>query len=96
VVAYSKNDLTVSLEPTRTGPGKVSIQARFRNDSVASTFNKVSMQAAVPKSQKLRLEPISSPSIEVGEESMQSLRVTASKGVPPQKIKLTRQLYVYG
>lgn len=80
-MAYSKNDLTVSLQPTRTGPGKVSIQATFRNDSIGSTFEKVNMQAAVPKSQKLRLEPISSPTIPVGEESVQSLRVTASQGV---------------
>jgi Adaptin C-terminal domain len=81
VVAYSKNDLTVSLQPTRTGPGKVSIQAIFRNDSIGSTFEKVNMQAAVPKSQKLRLEPINSPTIQVGEEGVQNLRITASQGV---------------
>jgi hypothetical protein len=39
------------------------------------------MLAAVAKSQKLRLEPISSPTISVGEESTQSLRITATKGV---------------
>lgn len=81
IVAYSKNDLTVSLQPTRIGPGKVSIEATFRNDSIGSTFEKVNMQAAVPKSQKLRLEPISNPTIAVGEESIQSLRITATKGV---------------
>ena len=83
IVAYSKNDLTVSLQPTRTGQGKVSIEAIFRNDSIAATFQNVNMQAAVPKSQKLRLEPISSTTISVGEESTQSLRITAAKGVLP-------------
>jgi AP-1 complex subunit gamma-1 len=81
VVAYSKNDLTVSLQPTRTGPATVSIVAIFRNDSIATTFNKVNMQVAVPKSQKLTLLPISSPTIAVGGESTQSLRVQATKGV---------------
>ena len=83
IVAYSKNDLTVSLQPTRTGPGRVSIQAIFRNDSIGSQFEKVNMQAAVPKSQKLKLEPISSASIAVGDESTQSLRITAAVGVFP-------------
>jgi AP-1 complex subunit gamma-1 len=39
------------------------------------------MQAAVPKSQKIKLEPISSSTIPVGEESTQSLRITATEGV---------------
>jgi AP-1 complex subunit gamma-1 len=81
IVAYSKNDLTVSLQPTRTGPGKVSIRALFRNDSVSGKFEKVNMQAAVPKSQKLKMDPISSTKISVGEESVQTLRITATKGV---------------
>ena len=87
VVAYSKNDLTVSLQPTRTGPGRVSIQAVFRNDSIASKFEKVNMLVAVPKSQKLKLEPISSPIISVGEESTQSLRINAAQGVMPRNHK---------
>ena len=78
VVAYSKNDLTISFQPTRTGSGKVSIQAIFRNDSIGSTFEKVNMQVAVPKTQKLRLEPISSANIPVGEESSQNLRITTT------------------
>ena len=80
-MAYSKNDLTVSLQPTRAGPGKVSVQATFRNDSIASTFQNVNMLVAVAKSQKLSLQPISSQTISVGEESVQSLRITATKGV---------------
>ena len=80
-MAYTKNDLTVSFQPTRTGPGRVSIQATFRNDSIGSSFEKVNMQVAVPKSQKLRLEPISSPTVAVGEESTQNLRITAAQGV---------------
>ena len=81
MVAYSKNDLTVSFQPSRTGPGKVSIQATFRNDSIGSSFERVNMQVAVPKSQRLRLEPISSPTIAVGQESTQNLRITATQGV---------------
>jgi AP-1 complex subunit gamma-1 len=81
VVAYAKNDLTISFQPTNSGAGKLSIQAVFRNDSIASTFSKVNMQVAVPKSQKLRLEPISSSTIPVGGESTQNLRITATQGV---------------
>lgn len=81
MVAYSKNDLTVSLQPTRTGPGKVTVQATFRNDSINAKFENVNMLVAVPRSQKLKLEPISSPTISVGEESVQTFQVTATQGV---------------
>jgi AP-1 complex subunit gamma-1 len=39
------------------------------------------MLVAVPKSQKLKLEPISSANIGTGEESTQNMRITAAKGV---------------
>ena len=80
-MAYSKNDLSVSLQPTRAGPGRVSIHAIFRNDSIGYNFEKVNMLVAVPKNQKLRLEPISSPNIAVGGESTQGMRITAAAGV---------------
>jgi len=92
VVAYSKNDLTVSLLPTRTGPATVSIIATLRNDSIASTFDKVNMQVAVPKSQKLTLLPISSPTIPTGHESTQNLRVAATKGVCHPRFSLNKLL----
>ena len=39
------------------------------------------MQVAVPKSQKLKLDPLSSSNISVGEEATQILRITATQGV---------------
>jgi AP-1 complex subunit gamma-1 len=98
-VAYSKNDLTVSLQPARTGPTTVSIVATFRNDSIGTTFEKVNMQVAVPKSQKLTLLPISSPTIPVGEESSQNLRISTTAAVHRLYLHILlmfRLLCVYG
>ncbi|KAG9805526.1 hypothetical protein KCU98_g22741, partial [Aureobasidium melanogenum] len=46
------------------------------------------LQAAVPKSQKLQLQGISSSELDGGEEATQQMRIISVQGPPPQKLRL--------
>jgi len=48
----------------------------------------VSLQAAVPKTQRLQLQPISASEINVGGEATQMLRVVGVNGPPPARLRL--------
>lgn len=78
---YSKNDLTVTMQLQRNAEGIVLIMARFSNTSFTSSKSGVSIQAAVPKTQKLQLNAISSGEIGPGQDATQTMRVMGSKGV---------------
>lgn len=78
--AYNKNDLQVTFQLKRDA-NAVQLLARFRNVSNFNQLSGVSLQAAVPKSQKLQLQPISSGELEAGQEATQQMRVTAVNGV---------------
>jgi AP-1 complex subunit gamma-1 len=55
--------------------------ARFTNTSLHQPLSNVSLQAAVPKTQKLQLNAMSNPELGPGAEATQSMRITGSKGV---------------
>ena len=78
--AYNKNDLLVTFAIQRTQQA-VQITARFKNQSPMSSFSAVNLQAAVPKTQKLQLQAISSSEIEGGQEAGQMMRVSSVSGV---------------
>lgn len=78
--AYDKNSMLVSIQVNRVS-GSAQILARFRNTSNFDRFIGVSLQAAVPKSQKLQLNAISKAELEGGEEATQQMRVAAVSGV---------------
>lgn len=78
---YSKNDLTVTLQLQRNAEGTVLVLARFNNTSLSSPKSNVGLQAAVPKTQKLQLNAISSADLGPGAEATQSMRISGSKGV---------------
>lgn len=78
--AYNKNGLHIAFQTRRDGTS-VQIMARFRNSSNSSQFSGVSLQAAVPKSQKLQLQPISSSELGPGAQASQQMRVTSVSGV---------------
>ncbi|KAL1600660.1 clathrin associated protein complex large subunit [Paraconiothyrium brasiliense] len=82
--AYNKNDLHVTFQLKRDA-NAVQLLARFRNVGNFSHLSGVSLQAAVPKSQKLQLQPISSGDLDAGQEATQQMRVTAVNGpaIPP-------------
>lgn len=78
---YSKNDLNITLQLQRNAEGTVQVMARFTNNSMHQSLSGVSLQAAVPKAQKLQLNAISSAQLGPGAEATQSMRITGSKGV---------------
>lgn len=77
--AYNKHGLAISFQLQRSG-NAIQVLARFRNTGMVQ-LSGVSLQAAVPKSQKLLLQPISSGEIAVGGEATQQMRVQAVSGV---------------
>ena len=81
IPCYDNNDLNVTFQIQRNAEGLIQATAKFRNTSGAASLSNVSLQAAVPKSQKLQLLSISSSDIGPGAEASQMMRVSGSKGV---------------
>lgn len=79
-VAYHKNDLLLTFVVQRSAQA-VQTTARFKNESAFETIGQVNLQAAVPKTQKLQLQAISSSELEAGGEATQLMRVTSVQGV---------------
>lgn len=77
--AYNKNGLQISLQ-TRRDANAVQILARFRN-SGNGHLSQVALQAAVPKSQKLALQAISSSDLGPGATATQQMKVGSVSGV---------------
>lgn len=77
---YNNNGLVVTIATQRNAEGIVQALARFRNASGGPLSN-VGLQAAVPKSQKLQLNSISSTDLAAGTEATQAMRVQGAKGV---------------
>ncbi|RMZ66499.1 AP-1 complex subunit gamma-1 [Pyrenophora seminiperda CCB06] len=84
---YNKNDLQIAFQLKRDA-NAVQLLARFRNIGSFSQLSGVNLQAAVPKSQKLQLQPISTSELEGGQDATQQMRVTAVNGPPPARLKL--------
>jgi AP-1 complex subunit gamma-1 len=82
---YNKNDLAIVFQLKRDAQA-IQLLARFRNTGSFAQLSGVSLQAAVPKSQKLQLQPISSSELEGGQEATQQMRVTAVNGVSTSPI----------
>lgn len=80
---YNNNGLVVTIATQRNAEGIVQALARFRNASGGPLSN-VGLQAAVPKSQKLQLNSISSTDLAPGTEATQAMRVQGAKGVSLQ------------
>jgi AP-1 complex subunit gamma-1 len=78
---YDKNDLHIILQLQRNAEGTVQVTSRFRNTSMYHSLSSVTLQAAVPKTQKLQLNAMSNPELAPGAEATQSMRITGSKGV---------------
>lgn len=89
--AYDKNDLSVTFTVQRSAQA-VQILARFKNQSAFENFGALNLQAAVPKSQKLQLQAISSAELVGGQEAQQQMRVTSVQGPPPPKLRLRLRL----
>jgi AP-1 complex subunit gamma-1 len=77
---YNKNDLQIAFQMKRDA-NAIQLLARFRNTGSISQLSAVNLQAAVPKSQKLQLQPISTAELDAGQEATQQMRVTSVNGV---------------
>ncbi|KAL1590812.1 hypothetical protein WHR41_00422 [Cladosporium halotolerans] len=89
--AYDKNDLSVTFTVQRNAQA-VQVMARFKNQGSFENIGALNLQAAVPKSQKLQLQAISSADLEGGQEAQQQMRVTSVQGPPPAKLRLRLRL----
>ena len=77
---YNKNDLQITLQLARTADSTINIIARFKNQSFTDRITSVSLQAAVPKSMKLQLQPINGSDLDPDAEATQMMRVAGNKG----------------
>ncbi|KAH7070526.1 adaptin N terminal region-domain-containing protein [Paraphoma chrysanthemicola] len=84
---YNKNDLQIAFQMKRDA-NAIQLLARFRNTGSLSQLSSVNLQAAVPKSQKLQLQPISTTELDAGQEATQQMRVTSVNGPPPARLRL--------
>lgn len=82
IEAYNSNGLRVSFQPhQKEQPGVVLITAKFDNSS-SSTISDLVLQVAVPKSQKLQLQALSSSTIAPNGNATQNLKVSGNPGSP--------------
>jgi AP-1 complex subunit gamma-1 len=79
--AFNKNALHLSLQVSRNAEGIAQVIARFRNTDAFSRISSLNLQAAVPKTQKLQLNAISSSELESGSEATQAMRISGAKAV---------------
>ncbi|KAF2857917.1 Adaptor protein complex AP-1 gamma subunit [Piedraia hortae CBS 480.64] len=84
--AYDKDDLLITFTIQKSAQA-VQANARFINKGTA-TFSNLNMQAAVPKSQKLQLQAISSSELLGGKEATQQMRVSGNDGEAPKRLRL--------
>ena len=78
--AYSKNDLHITISVKRASNVAQAL-ARFTNTGIGSTISNLSLQVAVPKTQKLQLQALGSEALGPGQEVTQSMRVVSDQGV---------------
>lgn len=79
--AYAKNNLTLTIT-TRRDATTAHATARFRNTggAGAGAIADVSLQVAVPKTQRLTLQALGEARLEPGAEAAQGMRVVAAAG----------------
>ncbi|GME54145.1 Clathrin/coatomer adaptor adaptin-like protein [Neofusicoccum parvum] len=85
--AYNKNDLSITFQVQRSG-NTAQVTARFHNTSNFDHLSNVTLQAAVPKSQKLQLQAISNGELDGGQEATQQMRIAAVNGALAPKLRL--------
>ncbi|KAL1916302.1 uncharacterized protein VTP21DRAFT_5919 [Calcarisporiella thermophila] len=74
--AYSKNGLKITFTPSRdqTNPNIINIMVTFINEGLEA-MSDILFQAAVPKSQKLQMQPPSATTLTPGMQATQAMRI---------------------
>lgn len=81
IQAYSNNGLNIHLHPQKNDtPGQATVIARFANTSLSSTISDLVLQVAVPKSQKLQLQSLSSSTLAPNATATQNMKVSGNPG----------------
>lgn len=80
LTAYDKNGLRLVFTVQRSSQA-VQVMANFTNNNDFKKLSAVNLQAAVPKSQKLQLQQISSAVLEPGQQASQQMRIVGVTGV---------------
>ncbi|CAG8632773.1 12228_t:CDS:10, partial [Cetraspora pellucida] len=90
-VAYNKNGFKISLNPSKdpSNSNILNIEVTFLNIGVGATVQNLLFQAAVPKTQKLQMQPPSSTTILPGATAQQIIRVAN-----PQKSNVRLRLRI--
>lgn len=73
VSAFSNEDLELKFSGTKEGPGSAQIRAVF---TCKTPIRELALQVAVPKSQTLTLQPLSTASIDPGQEATQAIKIS--------------------
>ncbi|KAJ9620500.1 clathrin associated protein complex large subunit [Taxawa tesnikishii (nom. ined.)] len=81
------NDLLLTFHLQRNANG-IQVMARFRNNDSFERFSGLSLQAAVPKTQRLQLQALSTAELDGGQEATQQMRIVSVQGPPPAKLRL--------
>lgn len=81
ITAFNKDNVLLTMQPSRdsTTAGMLRVVARFRNDG--PPLAELNLQAAVPKSMKLQMQPLSATQLEQAATATQAMRITAAPGV---------------
>lgn len=80
IEAYNKAPVRLTFQPTsKDGNGTVVIQAKFVNNGGPQVTG-LNLQVAVPKTQRLQLQSLSSTSLSAGETASQVLKVSGTPG----------------
>jgi len=82
-MGYQKNGLTINFECKRNpqNPGMITLRANYKNGTQGGMAN-FSVQTAVPKEMKLRLQQISNPNIAPGAVSNQIIEIMNPQNMP--------------
>ncbi|KKA27881.1 hypothetical protein TD95_004136 [Thielaviopsis punctulata] len=89
-ICYNQKDLRLTFLVQRSPEGLIQATARFTNTSASgATLAGISLQTAVPKTQKLQLLAISSADLVPGSEATQVIRVSGCTGALRLRLRLT-------
>ncbi|RIA84538.1 AP-1 complex subunit gamma-1 [Glomus cerebriforme] len=89
--AYNKNGFKINLSPFKdqNNPNILNINVTFHNIGIGSTVQNLLFQAAVPKTQRLQMQPPSSTTIAPGANVTQTIRVAN-----PQRVNVRLKLRI--
>ena len=83
LTAYHKNDLLITISASNSLPiaGTVDLTTSLKNESLTTSISHIQIQAAVPKTQKLHMQSLSSSTLSPGAEATQLMKCVATRGV---------------